>query len=202
MQIIRHPIYSQLIADLDFLLVPPSFNKKPQPERYLNYANYFKNCVTLILLDMTTFISGKLIHMSNIKKMKIMIFLIVLTIPLNAGIMLTGSQLSTQGKRAAQDTVQDTKKDLTAAQKSTNTYKVAQKESTAEEWKKFNKSDFELKIKANEMRITKLNVKIRKPAELFDPLYLKKIADLEKENLFLKARLEAYEKSQHATGSI
>ena len=53
------------------------------------------------------------------------------------------------------------------------------------------KREFELKIKENENRITKLNVKIKKPAELFDPLYLKRIANLEKENRYLKARLEA-----------
>jgi hypothetical protein len=111
--------------------------------------------------------------------MKIMIFLVALMIPLVVGIQAKG---------------QDARQDLNAAQKNTNA--VAQKEQTAEEWKTFNKSDFELKIKANEMRITELNVKMRKPAELFDPFYVKKIANLEKENRFLKARLEAYEKSQ------
>ena len=113
-----------------------------------------------------------------------MIFLVVLMIPLVAGIQVKG---------------QDVKQDLNAAQINTNA--VAQKEQTAEEWKTFNKSDFELKIKANEMRITELNVKRRKPTELFDPFYVKKIANLEKENRFLKARLEAYEKSQSKMGS-
>jgi hypothetical protein len=113
-----------------------------------------------------------------------MIFLVALTIPLVVGIQAKG---------------QDAKQDLNAAQKNTNA--VAQKEQTAEEWKTFNKSDFELKIKANEMRITELNVKMRKPAELFDSFYVKKIANLEKENRFLKARLEAYEKSQSNIGN-
>jgi hypothetical protein len=108
-----------------------------------------------------------------------MIFLVALMMPLVVGIQAKG---------------QDAKQDLNAAQKNTNA--VAQKEQTAEEWKTFNKSDFELKIKANEMRITELNVKMRKPADLFDSFYVKKIASLEKENRFLKARLEAYEKSQ------
>jgi hypothetical protein len=116
--------------------------------------------------------------------MKIIIFLVALTIPLVVGIQAKG---------------QDAKQDLNAAQKNTNA--VAQKEQTAEEWKTFNKSDFELKIKANEMRITELNVKMRKPAELFDSFYVKKIANLEKENRFLKARLEAYEKSQSNIGN-
>ena len=98
-------------------------------------------------------------------------------------------------RETAQAKVQDAQQDSTAAKK--NTYKVSQKEETAEEWKKFNKSDFELKIKANEMRITELNVKIRKTGELFDSFYANKIANLEKENRFLKGRLEAYEKYQN-----
>lgn len=89
---------------------------------------------------------------------------------------------------------QDARQDLNAAQKNTNV--VAQKEQTTEEWKTFSKSDFELKIKANEARITELNVKMRKPAELFDPFYVKKITNLEKENRFMKGRLVAYDKSQ------
>ena len=117
-----------------------------------------------------------------------------------AGIMFTGYQSSTQKKEAAQAKVQNAKQDLNAAQKDTNA--VVQKVATAKEWKTFNRSDFELKIEANEIRITELNVKIRKTAELFDAFYLKKIANLEKENRFLKARLEAYKKSQSHLGSI
>jgi hypothetical protein len=51
------------------------------------------------------------------------------------------------------------------------------------------------------MRITELNIKVRKNTELFDAFYVKKIANLEKENRFSKARLEAYEKSQINTGN-
>ena len=131
--------------------------------------------------------------------MKIMIFLVALTIPLMSGIMFTDYQSSTQKEEAAGAKVQDAKQDLNAAPKDTNT--VVQKVATAEEWKTFNKSNFELKIKKNEMRITELNVKISKPAELFDAFYLQKIANLEKENRFLKSRLDAYEKSQSNLGS-
>ena len=124
--------------------------------------------------------------------MKLMIFSVALSIPLMSGIMYTGYNSSTHMKEPLMVERQDVKQDLTAAKK--NTYKVSQKEETAEEWNKFNKSDFELKIKANEVRIIELNVKIRKPGELFDPLFAKKIANLEKENRFLKGRVEAYEK--------
>src|SRR5450759_44099 len=132
--------------------------------------------------------------------MKPMIFLVALTIPLMSEIMFTDYQSSTQKKEAVQAKVQDVKQDLNAAQKDTNA--VVQKVATAKEWKTFNKSDFELKIKKNEMRITKLNVQMRNPSELFDEFYLQKIANIEKENRFLKARLEAYEKSQSNMGSI
>jgi phenylalanyl-tRNA synthetase alpha subunit len=116
-----------------------------------------------------------------------------------SGIMFTDYQSSTQKEEAAGAKVQDAKQDLNAAPKDTNA--VVQKVATDEEWKTFNKSNFELKIKSNEMRITKLNVKIRKTAELFDAFYLQKIANLEKENRFLKSRLDAYEKSQSNLGS-
>jgi hypothetical protein len=132
--------------------------------------------------------------------MKIMIFLVSLTIPVMAGIMVTGYLSSTQQIEAARANVQDASQDLNAAQEDTNA--VVQKVATGEEWKTFNKSEFEQKIKANEIRITELNVKIRKTAELFDAFYVKKIANLEKENRFLKARLVAYEKSQSNTGGI
>jgi hypothetical protein len=112
-----------------------------------------------------------------------------------SGVMSTGYQSSIQKKETVQANGQDAKEDLTAAKR--NTYKLSQKEETAEEWKKFNKNDFELKIETNEMLITELYVKIRKPGELFDSFYEKKIISLEKENRFLKGRVEAYEKHQN-----
>lgn len=110
------------------------------------------------------------------------------------GIMVNGYQSSTQKQEAAQAKVQDVKQDLNTAQKDSNA--VVQKVSTNEEWKTFNMRDFELQIKANEMRITELDVKIRKFSEIFDAFYLQKIASLEKENRFLKSRVEAFKKSQ------
>lgn len=123
-----------------------------------------------------------------------MIFLVALTIPLMGGIMFAGYKSSTQKKEAAQAKVEDTNEDLNVVQKDTNS--IVQKVETVENWKTFNKSEFELKIKTNEMRIIELNIKIRKPAELFDTFYVKKIVALEEENRFLKSRLETYEKSQ------
>ncbi|MBK7712629.1 MAG: hypothetical protein IPN67_03600 [Bacteroidales bacterium] len=131
--------------------------------------------------------------------MKNIALLVVLMIPLMAG-KVTDYQSSIQEKVTSQTKVQDSIQDLTAAQKNTNI--VSQKEATAEEWKKFNKSDFEIRIMSNEERISELNERIRKPAEIFDSFYMKKIANLEKENRFLKGRLEAYEKHQTEIGSL
>ena len=115
------------------------------------------------------------------------IITLAVTITLMAVTIFTSCQSSVQKQEAARDKVQDAKKDLNAAQKDTNA--VVQKVATAKEWKTFNKSDFELKIKANEIRIIELNVKIQKPADLFDAFYVQKIANLEKENRYLKSRI-------------
>lgn len=83
------------------------------------------------------------------------------------GIMITGYQSSTQKKESSQAPSKMIA--LNAVQK----------------------SEIELKIKANENRITELKIKIKKPAELLDGFYTKKIANLEKENRYLNTRLEA-----------
>jgi hypothetical protein len=125
--------------------------------------------------------------------MKIMIFLTTLTIPLMAGIMFTGYWSSNQKQKAAQTKMAFANLDLIAAQEDAN--EVAQKAATAEEWITF-RSESELKIRDNEIRITELNVKLKKPGEIFDARYEKKIAILELQNKDMKARLEAYEKIQ------
>jgi DNA repair ATPase RecN len=110
-----------------------------------------------------------------------------------AGTIFTSCQSSIQKQEAAQAKVRDAKQDLNAAQKDAKA--AAQVVATAEEWKAF-RSESELKIRDNEIRITELNVKMKKPGEIFDALYAKKIANLEQQNKDMRARLEAYEKSQ------
>jgi DNA repair ATPase RecN len=125
--------------------------------------------------------------------MKKIIFILAVTITIMAGTIFTSCQSSIQKQEAAQAKVRDAKQDLNAAQKDANA--AAQVVATAEEWKAF-RSESELKIKDNEIRITELNVKMKKPGEIFDALYAKKIANLEQQNKDMRARLEAYEKSQ------
>lgn len=110
-----------------------------------------------------------------------------------AGTIFTSCQSSIQKQEAARDKVQDARQDLNAAQKDANA--AAQVVATAEEWEAF-RNESELKIKANEIRITELNVKMKKPGEIFDEIYEKKITNLEQQNKEMRARLVAYEKSQ------
>jgi len=108
-----------------------------------------------------------------------------------AGAIFTSCQSSIQKQEAAQDKVQDARQELNAAQEEVNA--EAELVATAEEWKAF-RNESELQIKANEVRITELNVKMKKPGEIFDALYEKKIANLELQNKEMRARLVAYEK--------
>lgn len=124
--------------------------------------------------------------------MKKTIFTLAVT-AIIAGTILISCQTSTQKQETAQLKVQDAREDLNSAKKNAN--EAAQKVATAEEWKTF-KSESELKINANEIRITELKVKMNKPGEILDPLYAKKISTLEQQNRDLRAKLYAYEKSQ------
>ena len=109
------------------------------------------------------------------------------------GIMVSGYLSSTQKKEDAQAKVQDARQELNTAQKDANA--AAQIVATDEEWESF-RNESELKIKANEIRITELNLKMKKPGDIFDAIYEKKIANLKQQNREIRARLAAYEKSK------
>jgi len=94
--------------------------------------------------------------------MKIMIFIVSLTIPVMVGIMVFGFLSSTHKKEVAQAKVQDARQELNTAQKDANA--EAQIVATAEEWEAL-RNESELKIKANEIRITELNVKMKEPGQ-------------------------------------
>jgi hypothetical protein len=129
----------------------------------------------------------------NTKKIKKMIFFATLTIPLMAGIIFTGYWSSTQKQKVAQTKMVFANLDLIAAQEDANA--TTQVVATPEEWNTF-KSESELKIRDNEIRITELYVKLKNPGKIFDAPYEKKIALLDLQNKDMKARLEAYEKIQ------
>lgn len=82
-------------------------------------------------------------------------------------------------------------RDLNAKQNVANI--VAGKPINAEEWITF-KNESELKIRNHEIQIAELNREIKNQGKLSEALYKKKVANLEQQNKFMKARLESYEK--------
>jgi len=121
------------------------------------------------------------------------IFILAVTLTIMAGTIFTGCQSSTQKQNAANDKVRDARQDLNAAQKDANA--AAQVVATTEEWEAF-RNESEVRIKDNEIRINELTVKMKKPGEIFDALYEKKITNLEQQNKDMRARLDAYDKNQ------
>ncbi len=125
--------------------------------------------------------------------MKRTIFILSATITLIAGTIFTSCQSTAQKQDAANEKVQDARQDLNEAKTDANT--IGQELATAEEWATF-KSESEVKIRDNEIRITELTVKMNKPGEVFDELYKNKISNLELQNKEMRTRLIEYEKSQ------
>jgi len=116
--------------------------------------------------------------------MKKTIFILVLTIPLVAGIIFTGYRSSAQKQKAVQPNVLIVNRALN----------TAQKPAEAEEWIRF-RQESESKISNHEKRITELKTEIKNNEEIFDAIYRKKVAILEEQIKFIKARLENYDKS-------
>ena len=122
---------------------------------------------------------------------KILLTLVVATVFLT-GTIFTGCQSSSQKEASARDNLQEAKQDLKEAQKDAN--EEAQKLATAEDWETF-KSDAEITIRNNEIRIAELRVKLNKPGTILDPMYEKRIEILEQQNKDLKKRIDYYEKN-------
>jgi serine phosphatase RsbU (regulator of sigma subunit) len=123
---------------------------------------------------------------------KIILTLAVATAFLTVTI-LTGCQSSVQKEASARDNVKEAKQDLKKVQADAN--EEAQKLEKEQEWETF-KSDAEITIRNNEIRIGELRVKLRKEGKILDPMYEKKIETLEQQNKDLKKRIEDYEKNQ------
>lgn len=107
--------------------------------------------------------------------------------------VFTGCQSSADKLEAANQNVEKEKQDLQEAQKDANA--VAVKVANAEEWAAF-KTESEVKIKDNQIRIDELKMKMSKPGKTFDAMYAKNIENLEQKNKDLKARIGAYEANQ------
>jgi len=121
----------------------------------------------------------------------------ILTVALAAffiqGIILTGCKSPTQKAEDAKENVQGAREDLKDAKQEANT--TAVKAANDEEWKAF-KIDADAKIKKNELRISELKVKLKKPGKGLDDADKQRIDALEKRNDELKSRVNDYEKNK------
>lgn len=124
------------------------------------------------------------------KKPILTVALAVLFIP---GIILTGCKSPSQKAEDAKENVQDEREDLTEAKQEANTAVV--KAANEEQWKIF-KIDAEAKIKKNELRISELKTKLKKPGKELEEADKQRIDALETRNSQFKNRLNDYEKNQ------
>lgn len=119
--------------------------------------------------------------------MKKIIFTLALATMFMAGSILTSCQSSGQGDGNNHEKMHKTEK--------TDANSDMQKIASEDEWKTF-KLESELKINNNEIKVKELTEKMSKPETTLDPLYAKKIENLEQKNKDLKTKLDAYETSQ------
>ncbi len=125
--------------------------------------------------------------------MKTLVYNFLVAILILAVSFFTSCQSSAEKMEAANKDVAEAKEDLQEAREDAQA--VANKVATEEEWRIF-KSETEVKIKSNEVRIDELKVKMKKPGTTFDEMYVKKIETLEQKNKDLKTRIGAYETNQ------
>lgn len=124
--------------------------------------------------------------------MKKTILTLAIATTLLSGTIFTGCD-SFKQKDTAEYDLKDAKENLMEAKLEANT--EAQKVATSEEWKIF-KSETEIKIKENEVRIAELKLKMQEPGKTLDAMKAKKIENLEQKNKDLKMKLDTYETSQ------
>ena len=124
------------------------------------------------------------------KKPILTVALAVLFIP---GAILMSCKSSTQKAEDAKENVQDAREDLKDAKQEATTAVV--KAANEQEWKAF-KIDADAKIKQNELSISELKTKLKKPGKGLDEVDKLRIDALEKRNDDLKSRMNDYEKNQ------
>ena len=124
------------------------------------------------------------------KKSILTVALVVIFIP---GLIFTGCKSPTQKAEDAKENVQDARDDLKDAKQEANT--TAVKAANDEEWKAF-KIDADAKIKQNELSISELKIKLKKPGKGLNEADKERIDALEKRNDDLKSRLNGYESNK------
>jgi hypothetical protein len=119
---------------------------------------------------------------------------LAIAIALLAGTIFTGCQSRAQREITVRNTVLEAGQDLKDLQK--EAIDEAQRAVNASEWKRF-KYDAEMTIINNEFRIVDLKARLKKTGTTLDPLYVKKIEKLEKQNKDLKKRIKDYREDKY-----
>lgn len=124
--------------------------------------------------------------------MKKKIYLLGVTMLLAAATVITGCNSPSDKADKAWDDVEDAQQELDEAR--TDAEIQQKKVATPDQWAEF-KSETDIKIKENEIRIAELKVKIMKSGETLDEMRQKKIDALEEKNNELKNDLRDYERN-------
>ena len=114
--------------------------------------------------------------------MKAIIFALMATAAVAAGVLFSGCQIETQKEQVAQIK-------LDASQ--VKAIKVV----NANEWQEF-KSEFEAKIQDNEIRIVDLKEKMKKSGKAMGEVFSQKIETLEQKNKDLRVRIANFDQAQ------
>jgi hypothetical protein len=125
--------------------------------------------------------------------MKKIIYTLAVATTFMAGTIFTSCQTSDNRDGDGHEMMNNTQQGMEAMHEGLNN--DMSKMASADEWKTF-KLESELKINNNEIHIKELTEKMNKPGTTLDPLYAKKIANLEQKNKDLRVKLDAYETSQ------
>lgn len=125
--------------------------------------------------------------------MKKILFSLIATTTVIAGIIFTSCQSSVQKEKVAQAKVQNAKEKLRVAED--EAIAAAQQVAKDRAWQLF-KTDAGVKIRNNELLIEELKVKMKTTGKTLRAQYEKRIIALEQKNKELKTRMDAYEKNQ------
>lgn len=125
--------------------------------------------------------------------MKSSFFVIALAGMFLTGIIITGCRSAAEKVEAAEIKVQRAQQKLSEIQNSAQGKE--HKSVTVENWEMF-MSEYEAKIKNNEIRISELKAKMNRPGKTLDVIYEKRINVLEQQNNALNIKIEAYKENQ------
>jgi len=110
-----------------------------------------------------------------------------------SGLLFMGCRSSAKKVEAAEDKVQRAQQKLSDIQNSTKEDEL--KTVSAESWETF-MSESRATIRNNEIRISELKIKMKRPGTTLDVLYEKRINALQQQNNSLNIKIEAYKENQ------